>query len=177
MRIIGGNLKGIRLQPPNNLPVRPTTDMAKEALFNILQNRFDFETCKVLDLFAGTGSLTLEFASRGSEKILAVDQHFGCIKWIKEMAEKHHFNTIEVRKADVFKLLNQLIETYDIIFADPPYHLATIPQIPVIVKQKGLLAPGGLLVVEHQSNMKMDAQPGYLETRKYGNSSFSFFEF
>ncbi|MBC7418271.1 MAG: 16S rRNA (guanine(966)-N(2))-methyltransferase RsmD [Pedobacter sp.] len=177
MRIIGGNLRGIRLQPPGNLPVRPTTDMAKEALFNILQNRFDLETCKVLDLFAGTGNLTLEFASRGCEKILAVDQHFACIRWIKEVAEKHHFNNVEVRKADVFKLLNQLTETYDIIFADPPYNLATIPQIPVMVHERSLLAPDGLLVVEHESNMQMDAQPGYTETRKYGNSSFSFFKF
>ncbi|MGY3052179.1 16S rRNA (guanine966-N2)-methyltransferase [Pedobacter sp. UYEF25] len=176
MRIIGGKLKGIRLQPPNNLPVRPTTDMAKEALFNILQNRFDFESCKVLDLFAGTGNLTLEFASRGCELILAVDQHFGCVKWIKEMAEKNHFTNVEVRKADVFNLLPQLTEVYNIIFADPPYQLATIPQIPIIVRDNGLLAPDGLLVVEHQSNMKMNAAEGYLETRKYGNSSFSLFQ-
>lgn len=177
MRIIGGSLKGIRLQPPGNLPVRPTTDMAKEALFNILQNRFDLEQCKVLDLFAGTGNISLEFASRNSEKILAVDQHFGCVKWIKDTAIKHELSNLEVRKADVFKLLGQLGEKFDIIFADPPYNLATIPQIPVIVKEKDLLATDGLLVVEHQSNMRLDTQPGYIETRKYGNSSFSFFEF
>ncbi len=176
MRIIGGNLKGIRIYPPTNLPVRPTTDMAKEALFNVLQNRFDFEKCKVLDLFSGTGNISLEFASRGCEEILAVDQHFGCIKWLKEIAEKHQLNQISSRKADVFKILKQLAGPFDIIFADPPYNLAIIPQIPALVREQNLLTENGLLVVEHQSNMKMDAQLGYLETRKYGNSSFSFFK-
>ncbi|WP_443943556.1 16S rRNA (guanine(966)-N(2))-methyltransferase RsmD [Pedobacter sp. AW1-32] len=177
MRIIGGALKGIRLQPPANLPVRPTTDMAKEALFNILNNRYDFETCTILDLFAGTGNLTFEFASRGAEKILSIDMDFGCINWIKNTAKQHHFLQIETRKGDVFKLLKQMTVPFDLIFADPPYHLPNIPQIPVLVKEQKLLNPGGLLIVEHQSNMKLNNQPGYQETRKYGNSSFSFFEF
>lgn len=177
MRIIGGSLKGIRINPPNNLPVRPTTDMAKEALFNILQNRFDLEECSVLDLFSGTGNISLEFASRGCENVLAVDQHSGCIKWLKDIAQKHQLNQISSRKADVFKLLKQLNEKFDIIFADPPYNLPNIPQIPLCVSEQNLLSENGILVVEHQSNMKMDAQPGYSETRKYGNSSFSFFEF
>ncbi|WP_131539100.1 16S rRNA (guanine(966)-N(2))-methyltransferase RsmD [Pedobacter nototheniae] len=177
MRIIGGKLKGIRLQPPANLPVRPTTDMAKEALFNILNNKFDFENCTVLDLFSGTGNLTFEFASRNAEKILAVDLNFGCINWIKNTAKQYEFDQVEVRKGDVFKLLKQLTGSYDLIFADPPYNLPNIPQIPTLVKEQQLLKPNGLLVVEHQSNMKLDNQPGYTETRKYGNSSFSFFEF
>nr|WP_199158932.1 16S rRNA (guanine(966)-N(2))-methyltransferase RsmD [Pedobacter sp. ASV2] len=177
MRIIGGKLKGIRLQPPANLPVRPTTDMAKEALFNILNNKFDFENCTVLDLFSGTGNLTFEFASRNAEKILAVDLNFGCVNWIKNTAKQYEFDQVEVRKGDVFKLLKQLTGSYDLIFADPPYNLPNIPQIPTLVKEQQLLKPNGLLVVEHQSNMKLDNQPGYTETRKYGNSSFSFFEF
>ena len=177
MRIIGGKLKGIRLQPPANLPVRPTTDMAKEALFNILNNQFDFESCTILDLFSGTGNLTFEFASRNAEKILAIDMDYGCVNWVKSTTKKYGFNQIEVRKGDVFKLLNQMTGSYDIIFADPPYNMPNIPQIPVLVAAQKLLKPDGLLVVEHQSNMKLNSQPGYTETRKYGNSSFSFFEF
>lgn len=177
MRIIGGKLKGIRLQPPANLPVRPTTDMAKEALFNILNNKFDFEACKVLDLFCGTGNLTFEFASRDAESILAVDMDYGCVNWVKTTAKKHNFEQVDVRKGDVFKLLKQMTGSYDLIFADPPYNMPNIPQIPVMVKEQQLLKPEGLLIVEHQSNMKLHNQPGYTETRKYGNSSFSFFEF
>ena len=177
MRIIGGKLKGIRLQPPANLPVRPTTDIAKEALFNILNNKFDFEACEILDLFCGTGNLTFEFASRDAESILAVDMDYGCVNWVKTTAEKHNFNQINVRKGDVFKLLKQMSGSYDIIFADPPYNMPNIPQIPLLVQQQQLLKQDGLLVVEHQSNMKLNNQPGYTETRKYGNSSFSFFEF
>jgi len=177
MRIIGGKLKGIRLQPPANLPVRPTTDMAKEALFNILNNKYDFETCAVLDLFCGTGNLTFEFASRGAESILAVDMDYGCVNWVKNTAKQYQFDQIDVRKGDVFKLLKQMTGSYDLIFADPPYNMPNIPQIPVMVEAQQLLKPNGLLIVEHQSNMKLNRQPGYTETRKYGNSSFSFFEF
>lgn len=177
MRIIGGTLKGIRLQPPANLPVRPTTDMAKEALFNILNNRYDIEECSVLDLFSGTGSIAIEFASRGSNRILAVDQDFGCVNWLKNVSKQHNFNQVDVRKADVFKFLNQLNDRFDLIFADPPYNLPLIPQIPKLIKEHKLLNKDGLLIVEHQSNMKLDRIEGYKETRKYGNSSFSFFEF
>lgn len=151
--------------------------MAKEALFNILNNQFDFESCTILDLFSGTGNLTFEFASRNAEKILAIDMDYGCVNWVKTTAKKYEFDQIEVRKGDVFKLLNQMTGSYDIIFADPPYNMPNIPQIPVLVAAQKLLKPDGLLVVEHQSNMKLNSQPGYTETRKYGNSSFSFFEF
>lgn len=151
--------------------------MAKEALFNILNNQFDFESCTILDLFSGTGNLTFEFASRNAEKILAIDMDYGCVNWVKSTAKKYEFDQIEVRKGDVFKLLNQMTGSYDIIFADPPYNMPNIPQIPVLVASQKLLKPDGLLVVEHQSNMKLNSQPGYTETRKYGNSSFSFFEF
>ncbi|PWS29508.1 16S rRNA (guanine(966)-N(2))-methyltransferase RsmD [Pedobacter yonginense] len=177
MRIIGGKLKGIRLQPPANLPVRPTTDMAKEALFNILNNQYDIENCTVLDLFCGTGNLTFEFASRGAESILAIDQDYGCVNWVKNATKQYNFDQIDVRKGDVFKLLKQMTGAYDLIFADPPYNLPNIPQIPIMVLEQKLLKPNGLLIVEHQSHMKMNNQIGFTETRKYGNSSFSFFEF
>src|ERR1044071_6811412 len=107
MRIIGGKLKGIRFNAPTSLPVRPTTDMAQEALFNILYNTYDFENCSVLDLFCGTGNISIEFASRGIKQVTAVDKHSGCVYWVKSLAEKHKLQAIEVHKADVFKFLER----------------------------------------------------------------------
>ena len=176
MRIIGGRLKGIQFFAPASLPVRPTTDMAKEALFNILYNNFDFDSCEVLDLFSGTGSVSFEFASRGIKKVTAVDKHSGCIYWIKSVIAKHGLTEIEPQKADVLKFLQQHTQQYQIIFADPPYDLPNIPQIPQLVMQNNLLADDGVLIVEHASMMKLDQLPGYTHTRKYGNSSFSFFD-
>ncbi len=150
--------------------------MAKEALFNILYNTYDFEECEVLDLFCGTGNISFEFASRGIKKVTAVDKHSGCIYWVKSVIEKHQLNEIEVQKADAFKFLDQLNKTYQIIFADPPYNLPTIPLIPELVIKNSLLADNGLLIVEHPSLLKMNNLPGFKETRRYGNSSFSFFE-
>ncbi|MES2418665.1 MAG: RsmD family RNA methyltransferase [Bacteroidota bacterium] len=176
MRIIGGRLKGIQFFAPANLPVRPTTDMAKEALFNILHNNYNFEDCEVLDLFSGTGNVSFEFASRGVKKIKAVDQHAGCIFWIKSVISKHHLSEIEPHKADVFKLLTQEKHQYQIIFADPPYNLPQIPKIAQLVIENKLLTPNGMLIIEHPSMLKLNQLPGYTQTRKYGNSSFSFFE-
>jgi 16S rRNA (guanine966-N2)-methyltransferase len=176
MRIIGGRLKGIRFNAPESLPVRPTTDMAKEALFNILYNTYDFDSCDVLDLFCGTGNISFEFASRGVQSVTAVDKHSGCIYWVKSVIEKHQLNEINVEKADVFKYLSAPKRSYQIIFADPPYDLPTIPRIPELVMANGFLADNGLLIVEHPSLLKLNAQPGFKETRRYGNSSFSFFE-
>lgn len=176
MRIIGGKLKGIRFNAPESLPVRPTTDMAKEALFNILFNTYDFEACEVLDLFCGTGNISFEFASRGIKRVTAVDKHSGCVYWVKSVIAKHGLTEIDVQKADVFKFLTQHQQSYQIIFADPPYDLPTIPLIPQLVIENNLLTDNGLLIVEHPSLLKMKDQPGYTETRRYGNSSFSFFE-
>jgi 16S rRNA (guanine966-N2)-methyltransferase len=175
MRIIGGKLKGIRMQAPASLPVRPTTDMAKEALFNILYNTYDFDSCNVLDLFCGTGSICIEFASRGIAHVTAVDKHSGCVYWVKSVIDRYELKEIEVHKMDVFKYLEQETKSYQIIFADPPYDLLTIPQIPQLVAKNKLLTENGLLVVEHSSLLKLNGQPGYTETRRYGNSSFSFF--
>jgi 16S rRNA (guanine966-N2)-methyltransferase len=176
MRIIGGRLKGIRFNAPESLPVRPTTDMAKEALFNILYNTYDFEECEVLDLFCGTGNISFEFASRGIKKVTAVDKHSGCVYWVKSIIDKYDLKEIALQKADVFKFLEQPRQTYQIIFADPPYNLPTIPLIPELVMKNKLLSDNGLLIVEHPSLFKLNGQPGYKETRRYGNSSFSFFE-
>ncbi|PTT03138.1 16S rRNA (guanine(966)-N(2))-methyltransferase RsmD [Pedobacter sp. HMWF019] len=176
MRIIGGKLKGIRMNAPERLPVRPTTDMAKEALFNILYNLYDFEECTVLDLFCGTGNISIEFASRGIPSITAIDKHSGCIYWVKSVIEKYDLPAIDVVKADVFKFLEQHKKSYQIIFADPPYNLPTIPLIPQLVMKNNLLTDNGVLIVEHPSLLRLEGQAGYKETRKYGNSSFSFFE-
>ena len=177
MRIIGGKLKGIRMSAPASLPVRPTTDMAKEALFNILYNTYDFDSCNVLDLFCGTGNISIEFASRGIQHVTSVDKHSGCIYWIKSVIERYDLKEIELQKADVFKFLEGHKKSYQIIFADPPYDLLTIPQIPQLVAKNKLLTENGLLVVEHPSLLKLKDQPGYVETRRYGNSSFSFFNY
>ena len=175
MRIIGGRLKGIRFEAPASLPVRPTTDMAKEALFNILYNTYDFDSCYVLDLFCGTGNVSFEFASRGVPSVTAVDKHSGCVYWVKSMIEKHGLTEIDVQKGDVFKFLESHKKAYQIIFADPPYDLPTIPLIAQLVAQNNLLTENGVLIIEHPSLLKLDGQPGYSETRRYGNSSFSFF--
>lgn len=176
MRIIGGKLKGLRFFPPTNLPVRPTTDMAKEALFNILNNQIDFDGLKVLDLFSGTGNITMEFASRGAAEIVAVDINAGCVNYLKDVVKKHQISTVTPFKADVFKFLKEEKETFDVIFADPPYDLPQIPLIAQLVFERALLKPDGVLIVEHPSSKKLDNHPNFSDQRKYGYSSFSFFK-
>lgn len=176
MRIIGGRLKGLRLNPPNNLPVRPTTDLAKEALFNILNNQLDFEGLKVLDLFSGTGNISMEFASRNAEKVTAVDREAKCVFYLKDMSVKHQLPEITVFKADVFKFLQIETERYDLIFADPPYDLDKIPQLPNAVFTRQLLLPDGLLIIEHPAYQNLSNQPNFSEKRVYGNTAFSFFK-
>jgi len=176
MRIIGGGLKGLRLNPPKNLPVRPTTDLAKEALFNILQNQVEFDTLTVLDLFSGTGNISLEFASRGAVKVISVDRSVQCVHYLNDTARQHKLEQIKTYKADVFKYLQLETNQYDLIFADPPYDLNQIPEIPKIIFEKNLVAPGGLLIVEHQSMQNLSQHPAFVEQRKYGHSSFSFFK-
>ncbi|MBU1371302.1 MAG: RsmD family RNA methyltransferase [Bacteroidetes bacterium] len=176
MRIVGGRLKGLRFYPPKNLPVRPTTDLAKEALFNILQNLYDLDTLEILDLFCGTGNISLEFASRGAEKIISVDKNFGCYQYLKKTAEEQQLTQIKAIKADVFKFLKQETDQFDLIFADPPYDLSRIPEIPQLVFERKLLTKNGMLIVEHQSMQNLSNHPNFKETRKYGYSSFSFFE-
>jgi len=176
MRIIGGSLRGLRLNPPKNLPVRPTTDLAKEALFNILQNQIAFEDIKVLDLFSGTGNISLEFASRGAPQVVSVDRGIQCVRYLKDMARQHGLGSIKVHKDDVFKYLQHETDQFDLIFADPPYDLNRIPDLPKIIFEKEMLLPGGLLIVEHQSMQNLSNHPTFVEQRKYGHSSFSFFK-
>ena len=145
MRIISGKYKGRRISPPKGLPVRPTTDMSKEALFNVLNNHFSFEGLKVLDLFSGTGNLSYEFASRGSTPITSVDGDFGCVKFIKQVASEYDFN-IAATKSDVFSFLEKNKTSYDIIFADPPYGLdqKIFEKIVLLVFVNGLFNEDGM---------------------------------
>ncbi len=177
MRIISGKFKGRRIFPPKNLPVRPTTDMSKEALFNVLNNHFSFEGLKILDLFAGTGNISFEFASRGSDNITAVDADFGCVKFIKQIAEEYDFN-IAAMRSDVFKFLEKNTNSYDIIFADPPYALdqKTFENIVTLVFQQDLLQEDGMMVIEHSKYTKLDHMIHFSFKKSYGGSIFSFFE-
>ncbi|SHF46184.1 16S rRNA (guanine(966)-N(2))-methyltransferase RsmD [Arenibacter palladensis] len=177
MRIISGKNKGQRLTAPKKLPVRPTTDMAKEALFNILNNQYHFSEVSVLDLFAGTGNISYEFASRGSENITAVDADYGCIKFITATSTEMDFPIVTIKK-DVFQYLQTNPVKAHIIFADPPYDLspeefATIPQL---VFEKQLLLENGVLIIEHSKHTDLSKLEHFTNQRKYGGSVFSFFE-
>lgn len=149
--------------------------MAKEALFNILNNIVDFEHTHVLDLFSGTGSLSVEFASREVPYIVSVDKDEGCYRYLKSISEQYELTAIYPKKRDVLKFLKEETEKYDLIFADPPYDLPQIPEIPQLVFQRQLLNEGGLLIVEHSSLKKLDSHARFTEQRRYGYSSFSFF--
>lgn len=176
MRIISGNLKGILIHPPQGLPVRPTTDRAKESLFNILENRYDMEGLEVLDLFSGTGGIAYECCSRGASRVLAIDLNAKCVAFISSMKEKHKLSALTVRKADVFRFLNNADGNYDLIFADAPYAHPQMAEIPRRIMESTLLKPAGSLVVEHESNLDLSRESGFFECRKYGQSSFSFFK-
>jgi 16S rRNA (guanine966-N2)-methyltransferase len=177
MRIISGKYKGRRIFPPKGLPVRPTTDMSKEALFNVLNNHFSFEGLKILDLFSGTGNISFEFASRGSTPITSVDGDFGCVKFIKQVAAEYDFN-IAATKSDVFAFLEKCKTTYDIIFADPPYGLdqKIFEKIVLLIFEKGLLNEDGMMVIEHSKYTKLDHMINFSFQKSYGGSIFSFFE-
>lgn len=177
MRIISGLHKGKRIIAPGNLPVRPTTDMAKEALFNILNNHYYFDEIKVLDLFSGIGSISLELASRGCEDITSVDQHAGCIRFLDKTAENLSL-PIQTIKSDVFSFLKNHSSSYDLIFADPPYELDqnSFDLLINTIFEKGLLTDEGLLVVEHSRATDLSHHEHFVRSRKYGGNLFSFFE-
>jgi 16S rRNA (guanine966-N2)-methyltransferase len=175
VRIVSGTHKGRSFTPPPNLPVRPTTDFAKESLFNILNNYFSFHEVRVLDLFSGTGSIAYEFASRGSKDITAVDGNFKCFSFIKQTADKFRFDSIRVVKSDVFAFLRSARQPYDIIFADPPYDMASMVQIPELVFENNLLNPDGWLIVEHSVDTDFSKHERLWEQRKYSNTIFSIF--
>lgn len=178
MRIIGGQFKGYRFTPPaKNWPTRPTTDISKEALYNILENTLDFEEIRFLDLFGGTGNHCYECISRGCRDASYVDKFGGCISFVKQMSEKLGIEEfIRIYRMDVFRFIDQCDESFDYIFAGPPYPLKNIPEIPGRILEKKLLKPSGLLVLEHNPNVSFDGHPHLADQRKYGQTIFSFFK-
>ena len=177
MRIISGIYKSRKIIAPKNLPVRPTTDMAKESLFNIINNLYYFDAVSVLDLFAGTGNISYEFASRGTEQITCVDQDFGCIKFINKTTEMFEM-PIQTIKSDVFKFLEKTSIQSNIIFADPPYNFTEVQfaRIPNLIFQNNLLLDDGLLIVEHSKHSDLSNLENFAYSKSYGGNVFSFFE-
>jgi len=177
MRIIGGKFKGRRFNPPaDNWPTRPTTDFAKEGLFNILNNRIDFAEVKMLDLFGGTGNHSYEFISRGCQDVTYVDKFPACVQFVQKIArELGILPCIRIVKADVFRFIASRPGQYDYIFAGPPYALETIDKIPGLIFEYGLLKQGGIFVIEHNPNHQYRQHPHYVEERHYGKTIFSFF--
>lgn len=175
MRIIGGRLNRRLIKPPSGLPVRPTTDKAKEALFNILNNYVDFEDLIVLDLFSGTGSIAFEFASRNAVEVFAVDNNSKCVRFIKEVKKQFDLDNLTVLKTDAIRFLKNVKTPFDIIFCDPPYDMNGIEVIPDIVMTNSLLPPEGLLILEHTDSVRMDDHPSFMFKRNYSKVHFSFF--
>ncbi len=175
MRIISGKYKGRKIEPPGKLPVRPTTDFAKEGLFNVLTNMIDFEETEALDLFAGTGNISFELISRGCPSVQAVEQNYNCVKFINSMSEKLNEHNVRTQAADVFRFLGFCTRQFDLIFADPPFELDNAQLIPGIVFERKLLKPGGLLIMEHSERFDFSKYPNYSQTRSYGKVNFSFF--
>ena len=176
MRIVSGTHKGKKIIAPKKLPVRPTTDFAKEALFNILNNQYHFSGLSVVDLFSGTGNISYEFASRGADPITAVDGHFECVKFINKISGELDMPITTV-KSDVFKYLSSILTTSDIIFADPPYNFdkESLEKMVKLTFERKLLNNGGSLIIEHSKKMDLSSVEHFTVERKYGNSVFSFF--
>ncbi|MFL5765707.1 MAG: RsmD family RNA methyltransferase [Bacteroidia bacterium] len=176
MRIISGMHKGRVIHAPKNLPVRPTTDFAKESIFNILNNHFEFDGLRVMDLFCGTGNMTYEFASRGCGDIISVDSSFHCCEFVKKTSAAFKMDQVKVIKSDVFAFLKRPSAPAHIIFCDPPYEMEHFEQLPELVFFNDLLKPQGWLVVEHGPNTDLSKLAHFKEHRKYGNVNFSIFE-
>lgn len=175
MRIISGSLKGRRLNPTEELPVRPTTDMARESLFNILNNYVYYEEISVMDLFSGTGAVAFEFVSRGAKEVTAVEINNKCVDFIRKSAEKFVVSNLHVVRADVFDLLKRAYKKFDVVFADPPYQSPDLPKLPDLVFEKDLLNDNGIFILEHPKEHVFESHPHFWQHRKYGKVNFTFF--
>lgn len=177
MRIISGKWGGRRISPPTNMPhTRPTTDIAKEGLFNILQNRMDFEGIKTLDLFGGTGCISYELASRGAAELTIVEKDNTMHAFIKKNLGMLGAENAKVLKMDVFSYLNTCSEEFGFIFAGPPYALGSIDELPKIIVAKKLISKNGFFVLEHTPRNQYEKFEGFGFMRNYGSTLFSFFE-
>ena len=175
MRIIGGIHKGYKLHQPMLEPTRPTTDIAKEALFNGLDNYFNFDNIKFLDLFGGTGNISLEFGSRGCTDITTVELHSKAIEFMTKTSEKLELEGHKILQMDVFDYIENCRQTYDIIFAGPPYKLPNLASIPDLIINKGLIEGQGWFVMEHDPKYNFDNHPHLWKRRNYGQTNFSIF--
>ena len=175
MRIVGGKYKGRRIAPPKGITARPTTDFAKEALFNILQHSIALEGIRVLDLFAGAGGISLEFLSRGAEEAISVEHDAALYTHLQRARRELDIQNWHVVKADVFTYLGSDRSKYDLVFADPPFHLEETQRLPALVREQDLLATGGLLIIEHPRGTDFSSDPWFDHCRKYSNIHFSFF--
>lgn len=176
MRIIGGTLGGRKLNPPAKIPARPTTDLAKEGLFNILNNIIDFNDLAVLDLFAGTGNIGFEFASRGADRIVAIEKDALCCKFIKDTAKQLNVQNMQVVQTDVFAFIQSSAQQFDVVFADPPYALPKMNELPDLIFTNHLLHADSLLIIEHDNKLSFNTHPRCFREKAYGNSVFSLFE-
>ena len=175
MRIIGGKYKSRRIPYSKKIKARPTTDTAKESLFNILENQLDLNDKEVLDLFSGTGNISYEFISRGAKQVTSVDQQLNSVKFINEQSKKWSMN-IKTIKTNAFSFLEKETNKYDIIFADPPYDLKKAKEIPEIIFSKNIIKESGILILEHDKNLNFHKSANFTEQRTYSSVNFSFFK-
>ena len=177
MRIISGKYGGRKINPPHNMPyTRPTTDIAKEGLFNILQNRIQIEGARTLDLFGGTGCISYELASRGAEQLTIVEKDSQMLQFIKNNVEMLKIENVQVLNMDVFNFLITCTQQYEVIFAGPPYALTTIDVLPKTIVERKLISPTGYFILEHTPRNNYKNFAGYSFERNYGSTIFSFFE-
>lgn len=176
MRIIGGKLRGKTIMPPQGYKARPTTDFAKEGLFNVLNNEYEMEGLQVLDLFGGTGAISYEFASRGASRVYCVEMLPLHANFIKSQAARFEMDNLTVVRHNVFEFLEICREKFDIIFADPPYALEDLATLPDKVFSRDILHPGAYFILEHPDEYDFSSHPRFVKEKKYGNVHFSFFE-
>jgi 16S rRNA (guanine(966)-N(2))-methyltransferase RsmD len=176
MRIVGGTYKGRQFTPKKNFGARPTTDLAKEALFNILVNRIDFEDLSVVDLFAGSGSIGYEFISRGAQNVTFVEKNYSHIQFIKKVTRELDIQNAQIIRDDTFRFLKKFPGKFDIVFADPPYDLKQLGEIPAAVFESGVLKENGIFILEHSKENSFSSHPNFSELRNYGKVNFSFFK-
>lgn len=176
MRIIGGKFKGRRFKAPTNIKARPTTDFAREGLFNLLMHRVELQNADVLDLFAGTGSVSFEFASRGAKRIISIDKDNTSFASIKKNSAEIGIDNVFCMRMDSLRYLKDRKDQFDIIFADPPYQLEVHEKVHQLIMENNFLKPDGLFILEHSEYTSFENLSGFIEDRKYGHVNFSFYK-
>jgi len=175
VRIISGIFRGKQIRPPVNFKARPTTDFAKESLFNILIHQYNMEEMDILDLFSGTGSISYEFASRGARSVLSIEMEPKHYKFIQDTCRNLQMDQVSVIRADAFKYLRRPVQSFDIIFADPPFDHPGLSELPELIFSSAILNKEGLFILEHPGNYSFTAHPHFFQHRKYGGVNFTFF--